>query len=118
MVSRYFILSGIPLNRTTIGDEIQKMISFLLKNLQTQKFSQSQNSNRDGAERLRKYLIKTRIENLNYPDWNIFEFITKKGGRRGPSKKECIEYYNDKLVFKYYLYISKIMKLPYYIKNI
>ena len=94
MVSRYFILSGIPLNRTTIGDEIQKMISFLLKNLQTQ------NINRDGAERLRKYLIKTGIGNLNYPDWYFFEFITKKAGRRGPSKKECIEYYNDKLVFK------------------
>ena len=90
MVSRYFILSGIPLNQTTIGDEIQKMISFLLKNLQTQ------NSNRDGAERLRKYLIKTGIKNVNYPHWNIFELITKKVGRRGPSKEECIEYYNEK----------------------
>ena len=34
MVSRYFILSGIPLSRMTICDEIQKMISFLVENLQ------------------------------------------------------------------------------------
>ena len=33
MVSRYFILSGIPLSRITICDEIQNMISYLVENL-------------------------------------------------------------------------------------
>ena len=65
MVSRFLILSGIPLSRMTICDEIQNMISFL-------------------------------VENLNPYEWDIFEFVTKKEGRRGPSKEECIEYYNDK----------------------
>ena len=51
MVSRYCILSGIPLNRTTIGDEIQKMISFLLENLQTS------NSNRNPKEGIKKYFV-------------------------------------------------------------
>ena len=68
MVSRYFILSGIPITRTTISDEIRNMIQSLVENLQRSDF----------------------------PDWNIFEFITKKSGRRGPSKKECMEYYNRK----------------------
>ena len=36
---------------------------------------------------------------MSFPDWNSFEFITEKEGRRGPSKEECIKYYNDKLVF-------------------
>ena len=33
MVSRYLILSGIPLSRMTICDEIQNMISYLVENL-------------------------------------------------------------------------------------
>ena len=37
-------------------------------------------------------------------NWETFEFITKKDGRRGPSKEECIEYYNRKLVFDLNLY--------------
>ena len=42
--------------------------------------------------------LKSGLENLNFPDWDIFEFITKKNGRRGPSKQECIQYYNQKSV--------------------
>ena len=63
MVSRFLILSGIPLSRMTICDEIQNMISFFVENIY---------------------------------EWDIFEFVTRKKGRRGPSKEECIEYYNDK----------------------
>ena len=33
MISRYFILSGIPLSQLTIIDEIQNMISYLIENL-------------------------------------------------------------------------------------
>ena len=40
--------------------------------------------------------LRTGLENLNFPDWDIFEFITKKVGRRGPSKEQCIGYYNNK----------------------
>ena len=64
MVARHFILSGIPMTRLTISDEIRNMILYLVENLQPSDF----------------------------PDWNIFEFITEKVGRRGPSKEECIEY--------------------------
>ena len=39
------------------------------------------------------------VENINFPDWDIFEFMTEKTGRRGPSKEECIGYYCQKLVF-------------------
>ena len=68
MVGRYFILSGIPMSEKTIFDEIRNMIQYLVKNLQPSDF----------------------------PDWDIFEFITEKIGRRGPSKEECIQYYNQK----------------------
>ena len=67
MLGRYFILSGIPMTQITICKEIQKMISFIVKNLD--------------------------VPNHN---WETFEFITKKSGRRGPSSGECIEYYNQK----------------------
>ena len=43
--------------------------------------------------------LKNEFENLHFPDWDIFEFITEKEGRRGPSKQECVQYYNQKLVF-------------------
>ena len=65
MVGRHFILSGIPLSKITICEEIQNMISSLVEGL---------------------------------TNWDNFEFITKKIGRRGPSKEECIEYYSQKLV--------------------
>ena len=85
MVSRYFILSGIPMTQITICNEIQNMISYLVENLKpsTSKTIQS---------------LTNGVENLNFPDLSIFEFITKKQGRRGPSKTRCIEYYSQKLV--------------------
>ena len=43
-----------------------------------------------------KNMISFLDKTLNLPDWDIFEFITTKSGRRGPSKEECIEYYNQK----------------------
>ena len=43
--------------------------------------------------------LKSGLENLDFPDWDIFEFITEKEGRRGPSKQECVQYYHQKLVF-------------------
>ena len=67
MVSRHFILSGIPMTKITICEEIQNMIS-------------------------------TVVEDLDFSYLKNFEFITKKIGRRGPTKEECIEYYNQKLV--------------------
>ena len=71
MVARHFILSGIQISEKTIFDEIRNRVEYLIKNLQSSDF----------------------------PDWNIFEFLTKKEGHRGPSKQECIQYYNQKLVF-------------------
>ena len=63
MVCRYFILSGLPMSRIAICEEIQSMVSFVVKNL--------------------------------HFDWDIFEFITEKRGRRGPSKEECLKYYDQ-----------------------
>ena len=40
-------------------------------------------------------MVSFVVENLNF-DWDIFEFITEKTGRRGPSKEQCLEYYNQK----------------------
>ena len=31
-----------------------------------------------------------------FPDWDEFEFCTKKKGAYGPTKKECLEYYSKK----------------------
>ena len=93
MVSRYFILSDIPMTQMAICNEIQNMISYLVENLQpsTSKTVQS---------------LTNAVENLNFPDWNIFKFITKKEGRRGPSKEECIEYYKNTLVFSQVFYLN------------
>ena len=40
-------------------------------------------------------MVSFVVENLNF-DWDIFEFITEKTGRHGPSKEQCLEYYNQK----------------------
>ena len=51
------------MSRIAICEEIQSMVSFVVKNL--------------------------------HFDWDIFEFITEKRGRRGPSKEECLKYYDQ-----------------------
>ena len=33
---------------------------------------------------------------VNFPDWDEFEFCTKRKGACGPSKNECLEYYSEK----------------------
>ena len=43
-------------------------------------------------------MISTVVEDLDFSNLKNFEFITKKSGRRGPTKEECIGYYNQKLV--------------------
>ena len=73
------------MTQMAICNEIQNMISYLVENLQPSSSKTVQS-------------LTSGVENLNFPDWNIFEFITKKEGRRGPSKEECIEYYIHKLV--------------------
>ena len=32
------------------------------------------------------------LKSKNYPEWNEFEFITRKNGANGPSKTECLQY--------------------------
>ena len=62
MVSRYFLLSGIPLNRLTICDEIQNMMSYLVENLRS---ANSNSISEEGKEKLLTffflYLIKMTI---------------------------------------------------------
>ena len=38
----------------------------------------------------------SRPFSAKFPDWNEFEFCTKKKGAFGPSKNECLEYYSKK----------------------
>ena len=35
------------------------------------------------------------IELMENPCWPGFKFITKKRGRHGPTKEECLNYYKD-----------------------
>ena len=30
-----------------------------------------------------------------FPEWECFEFLTKKNGASGPSKIECLSYYSE-----------------------
>ena len=32
---------------------------------------------------------------VEWPEWDSFEFITKKKGADGPTKSECLDYYQD-----------------------
>ena len=43
-------------------------------------------------------MISVVVEDLDFSYLKNFEFVTEKLGRRGPTKEECIVYYNQKLV--------------------
>ena len=48
---------------------------------------------------LEKKTVTMRVSGpslVEFPDWDEFEFCTKKKGAHGPSKKECLEYYSEK----------------------
>ena len=50
-------------------------------------------------EILEKKTIIMRVSRpslVQFPDWDEFEFCTKKKGAYGPSKKECLQYYSEK----------------------
>ena len=53
MVSRYFILSGIPMTQISICNEVQKMISFLVENLRP--------SNSISEEGMEKFIYNSNI---------------------------------------------------------
>ena len=36
-----------------------------------------------------------------YQEWESFEFVTKKKGASGPTKTECLSYYEEKYVYLY-----------------
>ena len=36
------------------------------------------------------------MQNLNFPNWKVFEFVTRKTGAAGPTREECIGYYEPK----------------------
>ena len=40
--------------------------------------------------------LPSAIQNFNFPNWNVFEFVTNKEGAAGPTKDECIGYYRTK----------------------
>ena len=39
-------------------------------------------------------MVSSLVEDLT--SWHEFEFLTKRIGRRGPTKEECLKYYNQK----------------------
>ena len=38
----------------------------------------------------------SRPSPVEYPDWNEFEFCTKRKGAHGPSKNDCLRYCSKK----------------------
>ena len=36
------------------------------------------------------------LPQIEFPKWDSFEFITKKKGATGPTKFECLDYYQEK----------------------
>ena len=43
--------------------------------------------------------VPTRVSRpslVEFPDWDEFDFCTKKYGAHGPSKNECLQYYSEK----------------------
>ena len=40
--------------------------------------------------------LPTFVLNLTFPNWNVFEFVTKKIGASGPTIMECMDYYQKK----------------------
>ena len=49
-----------------------------------------------GQKYVRQSRTVPRPSPVEFPDWNEFEFCTKKKGAHGPLKKECLEYYSEK----------------------
>ena len=42
-------------------------------------------------------ICATSLESSSiFPEWECFEFLTKKKGASGPSKSECLSYYSEK----------------------
>ena len=93
MISRYLVLSGINLSQTSILVEIQKLALFLIENV-----SETATTRLETEESLEtiEEALPSAIQNLNFPNWNVFEFVTKKEGAAGPRKHECIGYYREK----------------------
>ena len=50
---------------------------------------------------------------VKWPEWDSFEFITLKKGANGPTKTDCLNYYQncqqEKLVKIYFTYKSLII---------
>ena len=79
MIGRYLLLSGVPVNQTTMITEINKLMQFLYEQI----------------ENKMAYVSKPKIlESLNIEPWTCFEFVTKRTGAEGPSKAECLGYYS------------------------
>ena len=65
MIARHMLLSGQPQTQVTMLAEIEKLVQSLYDN----------------------------VTDCSANPWTIFEFVTEKEGRHGPTKEECISYY-------------------------
>ena len=61
-------------------------------------------------------ICATSLESSSiFPEWECFEFLTKKNGASGPSKIECLSYYSEKYDF---LKLNKMLDRKKTIKNL
>ena len=76
MVSRYFILSGIPLSRITICDEIQNMISYLVENLRPEDSQSFPEKGKENLFGIFSYNLIKIVQITYYIVINIFLFLS------------------------------------------
>ena len=77
MIARHLLLSGQPQTPVTMISEIEKLVQCMYDKV----IDWSTNA--------------AILDRLNFGPWTTFEFVTMKAGAHGPTKEECLSYYNS-----------------------
>ena len=80
MIGRYLLISGIPVTTINIIKEVNTLIQYLISK----------------TEESPHFTLYSTILASQDPSWTKFEFVTKKVGHEGPTKFECLGYYNER----------------------
>ena len=76
MIARHLLLSGQPQTPVTMISEIEKLVQCMHDKV----IDWSTNA--------------AILDGLNFGPWTCFEFVTRKTGAHGPTKEECLSYYD------------------------
>ena len=93
---------------------LRPLLGFFLKIFQ-EDMSQLRRENERLKNELshKSQICPTSLESSSiFPEWESFEFLTKKKGASGPSKIECLSYYSEKYDFScniLYLLIIQVL---------